>query len=213
MWRNLSTFQRTISERKTGVERKIFSLPYNQRTLFRALSEKSFEVRETGLYFNSKRSFHYPTDKINQSVTILSRRCFPLTLQRTFFTENLAPFSKIFTVSDSPSIWLSESEIGFLPNIPKKFGRYCKLRCSCGKQIICSKPSFLLSNGHNDAGCHAFVITKAKKKRLPLRQALWFCINYSSKSSISLWSYSVFCISRQTPSASSRCCKSWANAR
>ncbi|HBJ18118.1 MAG TPA: hypothetical protein DDY81_10140, partial [Clostridiales bacterium] len=31
---------------KNRVERKIFFLPYNQRTLFRALSEKSFEIGE-----------------------------------------------------------------------------------------------------------------------------------------------------------------------
>lgn len=81
------TLQRTFSERKTGVERKIFSLPYNQRTLFRALSGKSFEVREAR--------------------TVLS-------------------LQKVLS----------------------------------------------LFNGQNDAERHGFVVTRAKKKRLPLRQAL-----------------------------------------
>ena len=34
--------------------------------------------------------------------------------------------------------------------------------------VRCSKLPFLLSNGQNDAACHGFVITRTKKKRLPL---------------------------------------------
>ena len=44
----LSLYNGQFSREKQGAREKIFPLLYNQRTLFLALSEKSFEVREAG---------------------------------------------------------------------------------------------------------------------------------------------------------------------
>ena len=154
---------------------------YNQRIHFPVLSEKFFRSKERGLRFCSKMSFHYSTDRMNRSVTILSHRRFPIYFTMDIFPKKLGTlFQKTFLASDPPSTQLRESEIGFVPDFSKKFRKRRNKPCAL-LQIALS-----LSNGHDDAECHGSVITRAKKKRLPLRQALLFCINYSSKSSISL---------------------------
>ena len=49
--------------------------------------------------FCSKRSFHYSTDKINQSVTVLSHGRFPLYLLTDIFPQKLGTFFEIFLLS------------------------------------------------------------------------------------------------------------------
>ena len=76
----------------------------NQRTHFPVLSEKFFRSKERGLRFCSKRSFHYSTDRMNRSVTILSHRRFPLYFTTDIFPQKLGtPFQKTFLAPDSPS--------------------------------------------------------------------------------------------------------------
>ena len=82
-------------------------------------------------------------------------------------------------------------------------------RSFSAKQSVCLK-TLSLDNGQNEAGCHGSVTSGSKKKRLPFWQALQNGVGYSI---ISSKNSSVSCINRQTPFASSRCCKSWANAR
>ena len=112
-------FNGQFPREKQGSREKYFPFHITNGHFFGLCPKKVLRLGRRGLCFNSKRSFHYPTDKINQSVTILSRGHFLLTLQRTFFgvlstlctsflkkflfspstfqrtifTENLAPFS------------------------------------------------------------------------------------------------------------------------
>ena len=77
---------------------------YNQRTHFPVLSEKFYRSKERGLRFCSKMSFHYSTDRMNRSVTILSHRRFPLYFTTDIFPQKLGtPFQKTFLAPDSPS--------------------------------------------------------------------------------------------------------------
>lgn len=84
----------------------------------------------------------------------------------------------------------------------------CKKSFSA-KQSACLK-TLSLDNGQNEAVCHGSVTSGSKKKRLPFWQALQNGVGYSI---ISSKNSSFSCINRRTPSASSRCCKSCANAR
>ena len=77
---------------------------YNQRTFFLVLSEKVFRVEDPLLHSHSKSSFHYSTDRMNRSVTILSHRRFPLYFTTDIFPQKLGtPFQKTFLAPDSPS--------------------------------------------------------------------------------------------------------------
>ena len=89
-----------------------------------------------------------------------------------------------------------------------EIGGECKKSFSA-KQSVCLK-TLSLDNGQNEAGCHGSVTSGSKKKRLPFWQALQNGVGYSI---ISSKNSSFSCINRRTPSASSRCCKSCANAR
>ena len=78
---------------------------YNQRTHFPVLSEKFFRSKERGLRFCSKMSFHYSTDRMNRSVTILSHGRFPLYLLTDIFPQKLGtPFQKTFLAPDPPPL-------------------------------------------------------------------------------------------------------------
>lgn len=77
---------------------------YNQRTHFPVLSENFFRSKERGLRFCSKMSFHYSTDRMNRSVTILSHRHFPLYFTTDIFSQKLGTlFQKTFLAPDPPS--------------------------------------------------------------------------------------------------------------
>ena len=95
--RRAFTLQRTISERKTGVEEKIFSLPYNQRTLFRALSEKSFEVGEARTALLLQKVLTLSNGQNKSECHDFVSLAFPFLFYNGHFSpKTWHPFSKIF---------------------------------------------------------------------------------------------------------------------
>ena len=96
--RRASTLQRTFFGRKTGGAReKYFPLYITNGHFFGLCPEKVLRLERRGLRFCSKRSFHYSTDKINRSVTVLSRGRFPLYFTTDIFPQKLGTlFQKNF---------------------------------------------------------------------------------------------------------------------
>ena len=71
---------------------------------FEVCPKKVLRVEEPLLHSRSKRSFHYSTDRMNRSVTILSHERFPLYFTTDIFPQKLGtPFQKTFLAPDSPS--------------------------------------------------------------------------------------------------------------
>ena len=101
--------------------------PYNQRTHFPVLSEKFFRSKERGLRFCSKMSFHYSTDRMNRSVTILSHRRFPLYFTTDIFPQKLGtPFQKNFSCSWFPLYLAKRIRGRFCPRFLEKVSETAK---------------------------------------------------------------------------------------
>ena len=108
---------------------------YNQRTHFPVLSEKFFRSKERGLRFCSKMSFHYSTDRMNRSVTILSHGRFPLYFTTDIFPQKLGtPFQKNFSCSWFPLYLAKRIRDRFCPRFLEKVSR-------TAKQSLCAAPN------------------------------------------------------------------------
>ena len=72
--------------------------------IFRFCPKKVLRVEEPLLHARSKSPFHYSTDRMNRSVTILSHGCVSLYFLTDIFPQKLGtPFQKTFLAPDSPS--------------------------------------------------------------------------------------------------------------
>ena len=102
------TIPRTILGRLSGGAKKILVvqkvLYITNGHIFWFCPKKVLRAEDPLLHARSKRSFHYSTDRMNRSVTILSHGRFPLYLLPDIFPQKLGtPFQKTFLAPDSPS--------------------------------------------------------------------------------------------------------------